>query len=421
MFSRDRMPIHHKINPSDRKRIVRTSSRHSTAKTRPSVSKDLEESFYITTAVVPKGSDGYFDVTLESPLGSDSEKEDKPDDAKQSECERVYLAACKQCRVAPGKGVLQGLGTQRLSVKGLQLTSRDIEPITYALTRNHHVTTLDVSSNDIGKDGLNNIIRMLDENMSLTNLNISHNNVGTTGARLLSELIANSKMLKTISASGNKFGDEDASCIAESLKVSRVLQSLNLSHNNFHERGGETLAEGIEENTSLTDLDLSWNHLRLGGAIAIAEALKENKTLETLNIAWNGFSNAGCKVISGSLEVNTKLHTLNLSNNRIGYDGAKAVMNPLYNQLALLFLQLNLNSLSTLGAFELLMAIRDNPGSAIEKLELQEVPVLASAQIIEQEIKSVRPSFILIHDVVVLSDDHLALSSVINKRKVTSS
>lgn len=74
MFSSDRMPIHHKINQADRKRIIRTSSRHSTAKTRASISKDSEDSFYITTSVAPQNSD-YYD--LDSPVGSDSEKEGK--------------------------------------------------------------------------------------------------------------------------------------------------------------------------------------------------------------------------------------------------------------------------------------------------------------------------------------------------------
>ncbi|VDI46033.1 Hypothetical predicted protein [Mytilus galloprovincialis] len=218
----------------------------------------------------------------------------------------------------------------------------------------------------------------------------------------------------------------DIQPLAYSLTMNNTITILDISWNNLGGEGLKHFSRMLEENVSITDLDVSYNDLGSKGAILLEQLLSSKSHLKSLNAAGNSFGNDEARCFSEALKQNTNLRQLILSDNNIQEQGgsllAEALENNDYlqdldlswNQLRLCgavaignSLQVNYNSITTRGALELLVAIKENHTSAIDCLELQDVPVVQSCLEIATDIKNNRDNFRVIHDVTVLSEDFI--------------
>eukprot|EP00906_Rhabdomonas_costata_P000718 RCo000943 len=130
-----------------------------------------------------------------------------------------------------------------------------------ALSRNHHLTSLDLPNNRITEVGARFLADMLLVNTTLRHLNL-HNNVVGGGAQWL----------------------------AGALQVNATLRSLVLSNNDIDDQGGGTaLAEMLAVNSGLVELDLQCNRLRHSGA-GFARALLSNTVIQQLFVEGNSLS-----------------------------------------------------------------------------------------------------------------------------------
>ncbi|XP_076099329.1 uncharacterized protein LOC143068870 [Mytilus galloprovincialis] len=404
----ERMPIHHKIGSHQRQHIGRakTKRRQQSPKSTRRHHKYSNDQ-RLSRKASKANSDLWLDFNVDASL---SESEDELQETTQDGTETsvlVYNNSCKKFGVTPRDSVLKHLLTDKLAINNGRLTRPDIQPLAYSLTMNNTITILDISWNNLGGEGFKHFSRMLEENVSITDLDVSYNDLGSKGAILLEQLLSSKSHLKSLNAAGNSFGNDEARCFSEALKQNTNLRQLILSDNNIQEQGGSLLAEALENNDYLQDLDLSWNQLRLCGAVAIGNSLQNNESLKQLNVSWNGFADLGCEAVGRALASNSCLDTLDLSSNRIGYEGCHNLAKALVLNNTLTCLKVNYNSITTRGALELLVAIKENHTSAIECLELQDVPVVQSCLEIATDIKNNRDNFRVIHDVTVLSEDFI--------------
>ncbi|XP_052275544.1 leucine-rich repeat-containing protein 74B-like isoform X1 [Dreissena polymorpha] len=417
----DRMPIHHKA--LDKRRVsrrkkspteeTRKRSKMLTKLTRGASKADLK-SEPPARPTTPKYLKDYFDYDKNSSSEESASDEDKTKEPAKTldMSQKIYLTACIKEGVAPRRRLLKGLTQDGLNVNNCTLAPSDIKALAYALTTNMCVTSLDLSGNEIGREGMEYLVEMLEENMTVTELRLSNARLGLYEVLLLTEMLSENMRITTLQVAGNDLDDECAKCFAEALKYNRKIKKLNLSHNKFNETGGKILAKSIETNDSIEDLDMSWNSIRMLGAIAWGDTLYNNVDLKHLNLSWNGFGDEGAASIGEALEENNTLLTLDLSCNRIGFEGSRAIAKALGNNSSLESLALSQNQVTTQGAVELLTHLQINDKSKLQELLLEGTQVTSEADDLYEEIRGVRSEFKFVHGGHVISPDTLAFKTV---------
>ncbi|EDL81611.1 rCG20920 [Rattus norvegicus] len=149
------------------------------------------------------------------------------------------------------------------------------------------------------------------------------------------------------------------------------IRSLNLSHNEFSDTAGEYLGQML----GLQSLNLSWNHFNVRGAVALCNGLRTNVTLKKLDVSMNGFGNDGALALGDTLKLNSCLVYVDVSRNGITNEGASRISKGLENNECLQVLKLFLNPVSLEGAYSLILAIKRNPKSRMEDLDISNVLV----------------------------------------------
>ena len=158
------------------------------------------------------------------------------------------------------------------------------------LMQNKTVTELNLSSNQIGDDGIEKLANALRVNNTLQNLDVSNNKIGNRGVESLANALKENKTLKSIDLGSNKIGDIGMEELANALIVNKSLKNLDVSNNNIGNQGVESLANALKVNQTLTSIDLGSNKIEVIGAGALVEALPYNDTLKTLILTNNSIS-----------------------------------------------------------------------------------------------------------------------------------
>jgi len=90
----------------------------------------------------------------------------------------------------------------------------------------------------------------------LTLLNISSNDIEKDGARYIAEALEVNITLNYLEFSANEIGDKGAESISEALKKNTALNLLDLTETRIGEKGAGDIAKALEENTTLTILNI---------------------------------------------------------------------------------------------------------------------------------------------------------------------
>ena len=152
----------------------------------------------------------------------------------------------------------------------------------------------------------------LKNNICLLELNLSKNNIGRNGIIAIAKAIQVNTLLQKFDISECQVADDGAAAISDSLKCNHSLQELKLSQNNITSDGAKKIAEAIQVNKMLQKLDISYNRISDDGAASISDSLKINKSLQVLNMSYNKICSSGAKKIAEAIQVNLALHTLYL-------------------------------------------------------------------------------------------------------------
>jgi len=160
-------------------------------------------------------------------------------------------------------------------------------------------------------------------NSAVSSLDLSSNNIGDTGALIVSNFLCNSmvKVCKlNISFSG--ITDNGVMSICDSLKNSNTIQELNISHNQISVDGASSIAETIQSNTTLLKLDVSACYIPNDGVIAIIKYLKNHNTLEEFYCRHNTINIEGVNKINELIQDNRKLRIIDIAYCGIPGEGA---------------------------------------------------------------------------------------------------
>jgi Ran GTPase-activating protein (RanGAP) involved in mRNA processing and transport len=194
------------------------------------------------------------------------------------------------------------------------------------------LTVLNLSKNELGRSGCQQIARFLSTCRTLTFLDLSHTTLG---------------------------GDDDAFApVAAAIEAHPALKRVNLAHNSIGERGGVLLGAMLTNPACVVrSLDVSWNSIRRSGAVALGVAMRTNTSLKTLHMSMNRCGDGGGEQLAAALACNTTLLQLDLSHNALTGASAVAFGFFLRGNRSLQTLDMKDNSLGEVGARALLRAI----------------------------------------------------------------
>ncbi|CAK83556.1 unnamed protein product (macronuclear) [Paramecium tetraurelia] len=122
---------------------------------------------------------------------------------------------------------------------------------------------------------------------SLKDLNLSQNELGRQGALLIAKLFDKHKNLKSLNIASNLLGDQGAITILNAVQNAKTVKKLNLSQNQITDKATQELQNFLISNLSIEVLILNWNQLGPQSGIGIAKALNQNKNLKVLDLSYN--------------------------------------------------------------------------------------------------------------------------------------
>ncbi len=158
------------------------------------------------------------------------------------------------------------LNTLHIKSAGLQKNMADILVLALDERRERRcqIKVLDLSKNNLDKDGMKILAGVLPYNNLIEVLDLSKNNIGVSGADELAKSLKNNKSLKFLNVFNNKIGYDGAKSIAENVvRFHPTLEFLELGHNRIRDKGFESIVSNLiaNESSSLKILGLRFNFL----------------------------------------------------------------------------------------------------------------------------------------------------------------
>lgn len=118
------------------------------------------------------------------------------------------------------------------------------------------VSTLDVGDCGLGDEGATQIARLLESNNMITDINISANQITRNGWRAIAESLKKNTKLRALSLDYNQITDEDLAVLADGFRHCTNLRSVDLEANRIGDEGGRILLDVLRENEKIIDLTL---------------------------------------------------------------------------------------------------------------------------------------------------------------------
>jgi len=237
-----------------------------------------------------------------------------------------------------------------VSLKGKEALNSIASGFGFVLSQVSVLTTLDLSSTNLGPEGLKQLSEGLKAHSSLTSLNLSDNSIGSEGAASLSEALKDNKELIHLDLSFNDISSEGIESLSGVLKRNTSLTVLSLEGNRFRVSGAKILAECLEKSSKLKELRLGGTHMGEDGLMHLSESLKNAKSLSCLSL-WGNCLGTGKLVGIRNLLLNIpSLVHLDLWRNELGSDSAIQIASYLKGNVALRTLILSENHIGDEGA-----------------------------------------------------------------------
>lgn len=171
-----------------------------------------------------------------------------------------------------------------LNLLGTQLSFEGCRRLAFLLPVCPVLTTIDLGCNELGPPAAAVFADVL-HRCSLLTLNLSSNNMGDDGVTHLCRALKKSPRLTSLALAKNNLSDASARCCGETLQCNTVLLRLYLNSNQITDVGAEHLAEGLRKNGVLATLALSFNELTTKGLQSLDLAIDRNRSLTSLKVA----------------------------------------------------------------------------------------------------------------------------------------
>ena len=129
---------------------------------------------------------------------------------------------------------------------------------------------IDLSKNNLMKDGIKQLAEVLPHNNVLEVLDLSKNNIGVSGADELAKALKTNKSLKYLNVFNNKVSYDGAKAIAENIVANHpTLEFLEIGHNRIRDKGFECIVKALLSNkgSKLSILGARFNFLTNAGIL----------------------------------------------------------------------------------------------------------------------------------------------------------
>ncbi|RIA89093.1 hypothetical protein C1645_214615 [Glomus cerebriforme] len=171
-----------------------------------------------------------------------------------------------------------------------------------SLEINKTIKQIDLAGNNLGDKGMELLCRALELNSSIEIIDLSWNNFRTKGIEFLSKVIERTRCkIHTLNISNNDIGYKGIENLAKGLEFNSSIISLNLEHTKVGNKGVEYLSMSLEKNVTLEKLILADNHIDDRGIELLSDAISVNQTLHTLDLENNSISDIGTDLIIKSM------------------------------------------------------------------------------------------------------------------------
>lgn len=231
--------------------------------------------------------------------------------------------------------------------------------IAEGLGRVPELTTLDLSFNGFGVDGIELISDSLNTTTMLTYLDLQNTFCESEGATAIAENLEFLPSLTYLNVSMNNIGVNGAKALGLSFAQRNVphLATLIIGHTNMQREGSEAIVKSLASMTALSALDMSRSSECLldidddiDSTKALVACLGRLSGLRSLNFDNNTLMSSGATALASSLQTLTRLQTLDLRMNDIEDTGATALAEALaMTPNGLITLNLCYNSITDVG------------------------------------------------------------------------
>ncbi|EEY63449.1 uncharacterized protein PITG_21521 [Phytophthora infestans T30-4] len=249
-------------------------------------------------------------------------------------------------------------GLQNWDLEFKSLGANGAAAVAELLKTNKSLTTVSLSRNQIGDEGVEKLAKGLSENAQsgVKELNVTEVGISGSGLGHLATLVEKETCsLSTIQLSFNTL-ESATSTFFDALAKNKSVTKLQLKECKLSDQHVAALSAALKQNTTLVEIDLSDNELTQTSCASLAEGLCENKTLKILRINNNKCLDEGAALLADVLVTNnTTLTYLDMGNNGLTSVG----MTPLLKAQSLTQLHLFNNKLGE-GLSELLPALLAN-------------------------------------------------------------
>ncbi|NXJ95113.1 LR74B protein, partial [Corythaixoides concolor] len=271
------------------------------------------------------------------------------------------------------------------------------------------VLSLALSDNGLRGEGAAAIAEMLKETCCVSAVDLSDNKLGVEGAKAFSAMLLEDTTIVSLQLSGNEFDDRAAKHLADAITANSKVETLDLSYDVFGDKAGEILGMAIAENIGLKELKISWNHFHSQGAAALAKGLgagnvftpvfKQTYSSKVLDVSYNGFGNGGAAALGEALQAEHVLEAPGVARRQVRQtlvlphfcSGGQSPQQPFGSAAC------RGNPVQSEGCCGVLKALRANPGTAMENLDLPDIPGNQELAELCDAVKTLFPNLLLRH------------------------
>jgi len=234
------------------------------------------------------------------------------------------------------------------------------------MTSGARLTTLDLSDNAFGPDGVKGIESLLKSPVcySLCELKLNNCGMGIGGGKILAGALTQCYQkskesgaplrLKVFIAGRNRLENEGAKALAKAFQLIGSLEEVHMPQNGINHQGVTALAGAMQHNADLRVLNLNDNTFTKKGALAMAEALRHLRNvqvinfgdclvrsegaiaiaavlkeglpiLKELNLSFGELTEAAALVVARAVKEKTHMEKLDLNGNCFGEEGCERV------------------------------------------------------------------------------------------------
>ena len=241
----------------------------------------------------------------------------------QSQLKSLYLI---QCNInSEGADILAG-GLASTSLDYLNLSSNDIGPNGMKSIAEHICKELILDECNIGSEGAKRLAHSFLLKPVITSLNLADNGIDSISTIALAKGLNHCCNLQEVCLSLNNIGYDGAVALAQYLQPCSNLRTLILNCCNLEGDGIARLAEEFQSWINMEDLNLSNNGvISDSDMFHISGGMQQLHLLQTLKLSYNSIDNAAAAALAEGIQSCPLLHTIHVSGNFIGSDGASVL------------------------------------------------------------------------------------------------